>query len=245
VPKTAETRPERGSQPIEAGDGSREPPAADHRVERLSEEPDAPESRDALDVSSQGSGLAAGEAEAAPDEEPEAEGAPAEGNGRGEPREGGPDAQGERRGRRRGRRGGRRRRGRHREGEGAPGESYNDTPREPPRESTLGPFGEEQAPLAQAAADQPQGERDAEPAREAPAERFESERYAPAEPARVPEPVAAHESREARELQPAEERAPAAAERREPAPAPAPEPPPPPAEPPSPPRRGWWNLRRN
>jgi ribonuclease E len=235
VPKTAETRQERASQPQEAGEergdsgrgeGRRE--HADHRVERLSDEPDASE---ALDVSSQGSALAAGDAaeparaDAASGEEAEAEAGAADG----EHREGGErDGQGERRGRRRGRRGGRRRRGRHRDGENAPGENYT-----PPRESTLGPFGEEQG--AQASGDEPTQD----PAGDQGAG---AERYAPApEPAETRAPRAAHAAE--REPVAAEERAPAAAPAEESAP--APEPPRAPAEPAAPPRRGWWNLRRS
>ena len=231
VPKAAETRPERVPQPQEAGEGRGDSGRAeagrahaDHRVERLSDEPDAPE---ALDVSSQGSALAAGDraeperADAASGEEPESEAGTAEG----ERREGGErDGQGERRGRRRGRRGGRRRRGRQRDGENAPGETYT-----PPRESTLGPFGEEQG--AQASGDEPTHEPAGDPGGDA-------ERYASA-----PEPAETHAPREAHDGR----RDPVAAEDRAPAeePAPAPEPPPNPAEPAAPPRRGWWNLRRS
>jgi ribonuclease E len=249
VPKTAETRQERAAPPQEAGEGRgearggergerAEAPAADHRIERLSEEPEA---SDALDVSSQGSALAAGdEAEPASADEAETEAGSADGERREGGEREGREGQGERRGRRRGRRGGRRRRGRHREGNGAPNESYN----EPPRESTLGPFGEEQGAAAQASGDAPTGEPDRAPADEA-----QGERYEPAEPTRERAPAHA-ESREperaseerardesAREERVREDRVPVAAE---------PEPPPPPAaaEPPSPPRRGWWNLRR-
>jgi ribonuclease E len=255
VPKSADARPERPPQPQEPGEGRREPPAADHRIERLSEEPGAPEG---LDVSSQGA--AAEPAQADTGEGAEAEpvsGEPAErresrgGESRdGDSREGdgARGADGERRGRRRGRRGGRRRRGRHRDGEGAPAESYA----EPPRESTLGPFGQETAPGEQAAAQSDDEAR--------------AERYEPDAPTREPDrggepdrgsdpgreadrgsdPVREaerlREPARARELEPAEASPPAAAER----PAPAPEPPPAaaPAEPAAPPKRGWWNLRR-
>ncbi|MBL8661437.1 MAG: Rne/Rng family ribonuclease [Candidatus Odyssella sp.] len=252
VPKSAESRPERAPTPSESGEGRSEgrgegrgeSPPADHRVERLSEEPDAGE---ALDVSSRGSALAAGEAEAAPAEDAEAEAGPAEGEraeGARTESEGGPrDAGGERRGRRRGRRGGRRRRGRQRDGEAAPGE---DQP--PPRESTLGPFGEEQGAATEAA---PAGQADEEPPRGSDRDgdgESAGRRHAP-EPERAPEPPAAPEREPAPEPRAAEERAaapPPAPERvaAEPPP-PAPEPPPAaPAAPAAPARRGWWNLRR-
>jgi ribonuclease E len=227
VPKTADVRPERAPQPQEAGNGRREP-QADHQIERLSEEPEVPAVAEpvAATVSDGGEAAEPG-AEPRPSEARDSEERGGEDRA-GEDREG----QGERRGRRRGRRGGRRRRGRHREDEGAPAEGNG----EPPRESTLGPFGQESGGPAQALADQPAGEPS-------------SERFEEREPARAPESV--EERREERKFEePAAagrfEPAPAAAETREPRPAPAPEPPPPPApsKPAAPPRRGWWNLRR-
>ncbi len=218
VPKAADTRQERPPQPSVAGDDGREAPAEDDRSERVGEEregPVAPE-RDAdgaEPAAAEASALAGAEADGAGGEARDADS-----------RESGaaaPDAGGERRGRRRGRRGGRRRRGRAREGENASGETFG----EPPRESTLGPFGEESATEAQANAELPAG---GEPA----AERFE-----PAEPARPPEPAPAPPTHHFR---PAEEQAPAA----EVKPAEAAEPAPAAAEPSVPPRRGWWNLRR-
>jgi len=227
VPKTADVRPERAPQPQESGNGRREP-QADHHIERLSEEPQVPAVAEpvAATVSDGGEAAETG-AEPRPREARDSEKRGGEDRA-GEDREG----QGERRGRRRGRRGGRRRRGRNREDEGAPAEGNG----EPPRESTLGPFGQESEGPAQAVADQPAGEPS-------------SDRFEQHEPARAPEFV--EERREERKFEePAAaerfEPAPAAAETREPKPAPAPEPPPPPApsEPAAPPRRGWWNLRR-
>ncbi len=255
APKTAETRPERAPhapEPAEGrgegrDEGRDEGPQADHRIERLSDEPDVP---GGLDVSSQGSAMAGGEAEPAPAEDADAEAGPAEGErAQGGERADGGDregaargADGERRGRRRGRRGGRRRRRRPRDGEGAPGEEFT-----PPRESTLGPFGEEQAAPAEGApayaADAPARE----PEREADSGRYEPERSSePPAVSAAPEPreEPVHERRAAEERTheppPAEERATIVAE----APTPPPEPPAP-AAPPSPPRRGWWNLRRS
>jgi ribonuclease E len=237
VPKTAETRQERAPQPQEAGDGrgdasrgegGREP--ADHHVERLSEEPEA------LDISSQGAAPAESERpDDAQGEDAEADAHSAEGERRdggdreGAEREGAP-RDGERRGRRRGRRGGRRRRGRQREGEDAQGESYNP----PPRESTLGPFGEEQGAPAQASGD--------EPTREPTEDAAGDDRFARAP---APEPAEAHVAPpevRAVEREPVAEEPARAATR--PEPVPTPETPPAPAEPPTPPRRGWWNLRR-
>src|SRR6185369_4255928 len=149
VPKTADVRPERAPQPQEAGNGRREP-QADHQIERLSEEPEVPAVAEPVAATvSDGGAAAEPGAEPRPSEARDSEERGGEDRA-GEDREG----QGERRGRRRGRRGGRRRRGRHREDEGAPAEGNG----EPPRESTLGPFGQESEGPAQAIADQPAGE---------------------------------------------------------------------------------------
>jgi ribonuclease E len=223
---------------------------SDHRVERLSEEPETPEG---LDVSSQGA--AHGErAESARAEPAQAESAAREheGDDRGEAAAASGDSQerrdgdsaergadGERRGRRRGRRGGRRRRGRQRDGEGAPAETFGEVP----RESTLGPFGQE----PETSEHQAEGRREDGNG----AERADTSAHEPAarepETARQSEAPRETERREpvaTRELEPAEA-APRAAEPAGAEPhAPEPAPPAAPTEPPAPPKRGWWNLRR-
>jgi ribonuclease E len=247
VPKAAEGRQERAPQPAEAGAGERESGPADHRVERLAEEPVAVPPAEEFE---------AGAADAAAEDGVEAETRDGEERSTGV-REG--EAQGERRGRRRGRRGGRRRRGRQRE-DGQDGESNA----EPPRESTLGPFGEEpphaDAPPADEtppADDAPSDERPAaadEPAKAPRANAGENEGSADARTGEAaaertgngaPREAAHDYAAEPRgsdskpaSTQAAAETEPAAAE-------PMPEPAPPaPEQPPAPPRRGWWNLRR-
>ena len=247
VPKTAETRPERAPPPAEAEAPAPEAPA-EHHIDRLSEEPDASAPSDEPAPAEAGDDAGA-EAPAHEGAEPEAR--------EGEARDG------ERRGRRRGRRGGRRRRGRHREGE--PGvEGFA----EPPRESTLGPFGEEAA-AAHAGGENQESQDEPAPIAEhvegarhtGHSDRSERAHYAeraerpsngaPPDPGPEPGPDTAPDGRDEPREAPVHVPPPAvaatvSAEPAPPSPTPAPEPPPPPtsSEPPSPPRRGWWNPRR-